>query len=100
MFHADSRADMTRLKVASSNSKNALKKYPEYRTACIFWAEKWSEVGRSSQMSVISTGHHGVTFMKRVILRHRLENLIRDKVRQDLKLPRWDDKVEFVVVVQ
>jgi hypothetical protein len=44
LFHADRRADMTMLKVTLSNSKYALKKYPEYRTACIFWAEKWSEV--------------------------------------------------------
>ena len=35
----------------------------------------------------------------RIILRHRLENLIRDQIWQDLKLPMRDDRVEFFVVV-
>ena len=99
LFHADRRTDMTKLTVALRNSTIVLKKYSEYRTACIVRAAKWSEGGRSSQPSVISTGHHGVTFLKTVILRHRLEKPIRDKMWQDLKLPRRDDKAEFVVVI-
>ena len=48
LFHADIGADMTKQTVALSNSTNAFKKYSEYRTACIIWAEKWSEDGPSS----------------------------------------------------